>query len=93
LTYWSRQDIARVKARKVVHPAAPGNFFLFGSLKREMAGFRASSPEGVPSKIRWIFEDTQRRVSSLPSTTGSQGLDPTTGTREIQQLFRRLRKQ
>jgi hypothetical protein len=43
----SRQEIARTKAIRVVHPAhspdaAPSDFFLFDDLKGEIEGFRAN---------------------------------------------------
>jgi hypothetical protein len=45
-----------------VHPAhspdaVPSDFFLFGYLKGEMAGFTANSPAGILSEIRRIFQE------------------------------------
>jgi hypothetical protein len=52
---WAWQKITRAKAAKVVHPAyspdvAPSDFFLFGCLKRGMAGFTAGSLEDILSR-------------------------------------------
>jgi hypothetical protein len=51
----------------VVYPAysadaAPSDFFLFGYLKGEMAGFSANSPAGILSEIRWIFQETSKET-------------------------------
>jgi hypothetical protein len=63
----SRQEIARTKATRVIHPAyspdaAPSDFFLFGHLKREMIGFRASSPEEILCEIRRIFDQIPKET-------------------------------
>jgi hypothetical protein len=52
----SRQEIARTKAPRAVHPAyscdaAPSDFFLFGRLKGEMAGLTANSPAETFSEM------------------------------------------
>jgi hypothetical protein len=57
----SRQAIAPTKANGAAHLTYSPNgvardFLLFCHLKREMAGFAASSAEGVLSEIRRIFE-------------------------------------
>jgi hypothetical protein len=57
-----RQEIARTKATRVVHLAyspntAPSDFFLFGHLKADMAGFAANSPLDILSEIRRIFQE------------------------------------
>jgi hypothetical protein len=51
----------------VAHPVyspddAPNNIFLFGHLKREIAGFTARSPEEILSEIRRIFETIPREI-------------------------------
>jgi hypothetical protein len=58
----SRQENARTKASRVVHPAyspdiAPSDFFLFGHLKGEMTGFTWNSPADILSEIRRIFQE------------------------------------
>jgi hypothetical protein len=58
----SRQENARTKASRVVHPGyspdiAPSDFFLFGHVKGEMAGFTANSPADILSEIRRIFHE------------------------------------
>jgi hypothetical protein len=63
----SRQEIARTKGAKTVHPAyspdvAPSDFFLFGRLKREMAGFTASSPENILAEIPRIFGEIPKET-------------------------------
>jgi hypothetical protein len=55
------QEITRTKVTRVLHPAyshdaAPSDFFLFGSLKGEIAGFTANSPADILSEIRRIFQ-------------------------------------
>jgi hypothetical protein len=50
-----------------VHPAyspdaVPSDFFLFGSLKREMAGFTANSPAYLLSEIRGIFQEISKET-------------------------------
>jgi hypothetical protein len=42
---------------------APSNFFLLDRLKREMAGFTASSPEDIFSEIRHIFEEIPKELA------------------------------
>jgi hypothetical protein len=74
----SRQEIAHPKATKVVHPAyspdtAPSDFFLFGYLKGEMAGFPANSPAYILSEIRQTFQEISKRSSWLCMTSGSHG--------------------
>jgi hypothetical protein len=63
----SRQEVARAKAIKVVHPvycpdATPNDFFLFGHLKCEMVSFIASSPAGILSEIRRIFQEISKET-------------------------------
>jgi hypothetical protein len=70
------QEIAGTKANQVAHPihsldGAPSDFFLLGHLRGEMAGFTASSAEDIPSVLRRIFEDSQRRFLSLTAMSGS----------------------
>jgi hypothetical protein len=60
-----RQEITRTNATKVVHPAdspdaAPGDFFLFGSLKDAMAGFTPNSPADILSEIDPIFQEISK---------------------------------
>jgi hypothetical protein len=64
-TRQSRQEIARTKVSRVVRPAysrdaAPSNFFMFGHLKGEMAGFSANSLADSLSEIRRIFQDISK---------------------------------
>jgi hypothetical protein len=63
----SRQEITRTKAIKVVHPAyfrdaAPSDFFLFGCLNGEMAGFITTSPADIFSEIRRIFQEISKET-------------------------------
>jgi hypothetical protein len=58
----SRQEIARIKATRVVHSAyspdaASSDFFLFGYLKGELTGSMANSPTDSLSEIRLIFQE------------------------------------
>jgi hypothetical protein len=51
-----------------VHPdcspdTALGDFFLFGHLKREMAGLTANSPADILSEIRRIFQEISRETA------------------------------
>jgi hypothetical protein len=64
---WSRQEIARTKATRVVHPvsspdAALTDLFLFGYLKGEMAGFTANSRPDILSEIRRIFQEISKET-------------------------------
>jgi hypothetical protein len=50
-----------------VHPAysrdaAPSDFFLFGYLKGEMAGFTANSLSDILSEIRRIFHEISKET-------------------------------
>jgi hypothetical protein len=68
----SRQEIARTKTMKVVHPAysldiASSDFFLFGHLTREMVGFTTSSPEDILSAIRRIFVEILKETVAAGS--------------------------
>jgi hypothetical protein len=73
-----------------VHPAyspdaAPSDFFLFDQLKGEMAGFTASSPADILSKIRRIFQEISKetlmavydewitRLERIPERKGEYG--------------------
>jgi hypothetical protein len=63
----SRQEIARTKATKVVHPnyspdAAPSDFVLFDDLKGETAGFAANSLADILSEIRRIFQKVSKET-------------------------------
>jgi hypothetical protein len=58
----SRQEIARMKASRVVHPVyspdiATSDFSLFGHLRGEMADFTAISPANILSEIHRIFQE------------------------------------
>jgi hypothetical protein len=58
----SRQEIARTKATRLVHPAysldaVSSDFFLLGYLNGEMAGFTANSFADILSEIRRIFQE------------------------------------
>jgi hypothetical protein len=62
-----RQEIAQTKVRQVFDRGyspyfAPSSFFLFGHLKREMAGFPASSPDGILSQIPRTFEEIPKQT-------------------------------
>jgi hypothetical protein len=57
----SQQEIARVKAIRVVHSvyfpdAALSDFILFGSMTSQVEGFRGHSPAEIPSEIRRISQ-------------------------------------
>jgi hypothetical protein len=59
--------MARTKASRFVHPdyssdAALSNFFLFGYLKGEMAGFTAKSPSDILSEVRRIFQEISKET-------------------------------
>jgi hypothetical protein len=48
-----------------VHPAyspvpVPSDFFMFGCLKGETAGFTANSPAGILSEIRRILQEISK---------------------------------
>jgi hypothetical protein len=63
----SRQEIVRTKATRVVHSAyfpdvALSDFFLFGYLKGEMAGFTANSHPDILSEIRRIFQEISKET-------------------------------
>jgi hypothetical protein len=63
----SRQEIARTKVSRVVHLAyspdvAPSDFFLFGHLTGEMAGFSANSRADILSEIRRIFQEMTKET-------------------------------
>jgi hypothetical protein len=50
-----------------VHPiyspdAAASDFFLFGCLKSEVAGFTANSPADLLSEIRRIFQEVSKKA-------------------------------
>jgi hypothetical protein len=50
-----------------VHPAysydaAPSDFFLFGCLKGQMAGFTGNSPADILSAIRRIFQEISKET-------------------------------
>jgi hypothetical protein len=52
-----------------VHPAyspdaAPSDFFEFGYLKSEMAGFTANSPADIFSEIHRIFQEISKETLS-----------------------------
>jgi hypothetical protein len=83
----SRQEIARTKATKVVHPAyshesTSSDVFLFSYLKGEMVGFTANSPADILSEIRRIFQEISKEtvvavheewITSLEWTTEHKG--------------------
>jgi hypothetical protein len=74
----SRQEIARTKASRVVHPACspdatPSDFFLFGHLKGEMAVFKANSLLYILREVRRTFRKSQRRPLWPYVTSGSHG--------------------
>jgi hypothetical protein len=63
----SREEIARTKVIKVIHPtyfpdSALTNFFLFGCLKGEMADFTVNSPADILSEICWIFQENSKEI-------------------------------
>jgi hypothetical protein len=63
----SRQEIARTKPTRFVHPAyylgiTSSGFFLFGDLKGEMAGFTVNSSADILSEIRQIFQEILERT-------------------------------
>jgi hypothetical protein len=45
--------------------SAPSDFFLFGYLKCEIAGFTASSAEDILSEIRRIFEKIPKEILTI----------------------------
>jgi hypothetical protein len=66
-TKLSRQEIARTKAIRVVHPAyspnaASSDFFLFGYTKGEMAGLTANSLANILSEIGRIFQEISKKT-------------------------------
>jgi hypothetical protein len=63
----SRQEIARTKATEAVHPvysrdAVPSDFFLFGFMKGEMAGFTAKPPADILYEIHRIFQEISKET-------------------------------
>jgi hypothetical protein len=61
-----RQEITG-KVTRVMHPvyspdAAPCDFFLFGYLKGEMAGFTVDLPVDILSEIRRIFQEISEKT-------------------------------
>jgi hypothetical protein len=64
---WSRLEIARTKATRVVHPVYPldvalSDFFLFGDLKDEIVGFTTNSPAYILSEIRRTFQEILKQA-------------------------------
>jgi hypothetical protein len=64
---WSRQDIARIKAIRILHPAhspdaALSDFFWVGCLKGEMAGVTANSSADILSEIRRISQEISQET-------------------------------
>jgi hypothetical protein len=61
-----------------VHPgyspdAAPSDFFFFGYLKGEMAGFTVNSPADILSEIRRISQEISQETLMGCMTSGSHG--------------------